>query len=82
MLIASLFYSARTFIESVWAMLATILAAITTFEQILCSEDNIAFFGIVKVVRVKFRSPEIVVHFVHICKINKTNRFKLWIGLL
>ena len=78
MLIAALLDSTRTFVESVRAMLAAILAAIPALEQILLREDDVPFLGVVKIVWFKFRSPEIIVHLVHICKINKTCRFKLY----
>jgi len=58
-------------------MLAAVFAAIPTFKQILFGKDNIAFVRVVKIFRVKFRSPEIVVHFVHVCKVNKIEGVRL-----
>jgi hypothetical protein len=52
-------------------MLAAVLAAIPSLQQILFGEDNVAFLGIVKVFWVKFRSSEIIVHLAHVCKVNK-----------
>ena len=63
-------------------MFTAVLTAIAALEQILLRKDNVTFFGIVKVVRVKLRSPEIIIHFVHVCKVNKTNEFKLRIHFL
>ena len=63
-------------------MLAAVFAAIPTFKQILLRKDNVALFGIVKVFWVKLRSPEIIVHFVHVCKVNKKGVEGLQIGLL
>ncbi len=68
MLIAFFFDSSRFLIESIGAMLATVFAAITTFQKILFCKDDISFVRIVKVVRFKIRSTEIVVHFTHVCK--------------
>lgn len=70
MLIAALIYSASAFIKTIRTVLTAVLAAITTLQQILFREDNVALLGVVKVLGVKFRSPEIVVHLVHVCKVN------------
>ena len=52
-------------------MLAAVFAAITSLDQILLRKDNVAFFGIVKVFWVEVRFAVIIVHLVHICKVNK-----------
>jgi len=52
-------------------MLAAVFAAIAALEQILFRKDNVAFFGIVEIIRVKVGLSEIIVHLVHVCKVNK-----------
>lgn len=61
----------RLLVESIRAMLATVLAAISAFQQVLFGKDNEAFLGVVKVLGVQFGSTEIIVHLVHVCKVNK-----------
>jgi hypothetical protein len=60
-------------------MLAAVLAAITALEQILFCKDDVALLGIVKVLRVKIWFAEIIVLFVHVCKVNK-NRVRTQCG--
>jgi hypothetical protein len=59
-------------------MLAAIFAAIATFQKILLREDNISFLGIVEILWVKLGPTEIIIHFVHICKVNKKEGLGLW----
>lgn len=70
--------SPRLSVETVRTMLATVLAAIPSLQQILFGKDNVALFGIVKVLRVKFRSSEIIVHLAHVCKVNKNRGEGFW----
>jgi len=51
-------------------MLATILAAISPLEQILCREDDIPFCGVVKIVRLKLRTVVIGIHGAHAAQRN------------
>lgn len=52
-------------------MFTAIFAAVTALEQILSRKDDVSLLGLVIVVRIKLRSPEIIVHFAHVCKVNK-----------
>ena len=52
-------------------MLAAVLATVAALQQVLFCEYDIAFGGIIKIIRFKLRSPEIIIHLVHVCKVNK-----------
>lgn len=61
-------------------MLAAIFAAVTTLQKVLFCKDNVAFLRIVKILRVKVWSSEIIVHITHVCKVNKNRAEGLWLN--
>ncbi len=54
-------------------MLAAVLAAITSFQKIFFCKHDVPFFRVIEVIWFQAWSTEIIVHFVHVCKVNNND---------